>query len=86
MTDLPLEPDALEGLVDLRVTNVGSKSEMASVVLVPDEGDPVVLHLRGDESLSGPADLAAYAGTRVRVEGSRGFSSFVVDRVEPLVP
>jgi len=57
---------------------------MVSAVLVPAEGEPVVLHQRGEESLSAPADLAAYAGTRVRVVGRRGWSSFVVDRVEAL--
>jgi hypothetical protein len=88
MTEVPPEPpgspDVLEGLIDVRVTNAGSKSEMVSVVLVPDEGEPVVLHERGLESLSAPPRLAAYAGTRVRVEGRRGWNSFVVDRAQPL--
>ena len=88
MTDLspgPSDPpEILEGLLDLRVTNAGSKSEMASAVLVPDEGEAVVLHERGFEGLSASPGLAAYAGTRVRVEGRRGWSSFVVDRVTPL--
>ncbi len=80
----PEPPDVLDGVVELRVTGTGSKSEMVSAVLVLDEGEHVVLHQRGSASLSAPADLAAYAGTRVRVTGSRGWSSFVVDRVEPL--
>jgi len=88
MTDLspgPSDPpDVLEGLLDLRVTDAGSKSEMVSTVLVPDEGEPVILHERGFEGLSASPALAAYAGTRVRVEGRRGWSSFVVDRVAPL--
>ena len=90
MTDLspgPSEPpEILEGLLDLRVTNAGSKSEMISAVLVPDDGEAMVLHERGFEGLSASPDLAAYAGTRVRVVGRRGWSSFVVDRVEPLGP
>jgi hypothetical protein len=80
----PDSPDVLEGLVDVRVTNAGSKSEMRSVVLVPDEGEPVVLHEQGQESLSASAGLAAYAGRRVRVSGRRGWSSFLVHRVSAL--
>jgi hypothetical protein len=56
---------------------------MVSAVLVPDDGEPVVLHRRGDTSLSAPQELAAYAGRRVRVVGRRGWSSFVVDDVRP---
>ena len=88
MNDLPSgspgSPDALEGVVELRVTNAGSKSEMVSAVLVADEGEPVVLHQSGNASLSAPAELATYAGTRVRVVGRRGWSSFVVDAITPV--
>jgi hypothetical protein len=80
----PGSPDTLEGIVELRVTNAGSKSEMVSAVLVPDEGEPVVLHQSGITSLSAPAELAAHAGRRVRVVGRRGWSSFVVDAVTPV--
>lgn len=73
--------DELEGVVEVRVTGAGSKSEMLSAVLVPDEGEPVVLHQRGVESLSAPPELTAYDGARVRVVGRRGWSSFVVDAV-----
>lgn len=77
-------PDVLEGILELRVTGAGSKSEMLSVVLVPDEGDAVVLHPREATSLSADADLATYAGRRVRVEGRRGWSSFVAVTVTPV--
>jgi hypothetical protein len=76
--------DGLEGVVDVRVTNRGSKSEMRSVVIVPDDGDAVVLHPRGATSLSADADLASYAGRRVRVTGQQGWSSFLVDVVTPV--
>lgn len=82
MNDAPMN-DEVEGVVELRVTGAGSKSEMLSVVLVPDDGDPLVLHPREARSLSADPDLAAYAGTRVRVVGRRRFSSFVVDEVTP---
>ena len=76
--------DELEGVVEVRVTGGGSKSQMRSVVLVPDEGDALVLHPRGSAALSADAGLAAYDGRRVRVVGHRGWSSFVVDEVTPV--
>lgn len=77
-------PDVLEGVVDLRVTNAGSKSETTSAVLVTDDGEAVVLHQREVGTLSAPPELAAYVGTRVRVSGRRGWSGFVVDEITPV--
>lgn len=72
--------DELTGRVEVRVTGVGSKSEMRSVVLVtPDE--EVVLRRRDALALDAEAELAAYDGKVVRVEGSRTWTTFVVDAI-----
>lgn len=80
----PVSPESLEGVLELRVTNAGSKSERTSAVLVPDAGDPVTLHSSQWESLSTPPDLAAYAGFRVRLHGQVTWTGFLVARVELL--
>lgn len=75
----------LTGTVDVRLTGVGSKSEMTSVVLVPDDGGPedaVVLRRSDAEALDAEPELAAYAGKHVRVRGTQGWSTFVVDEIE----
>lgn len=81
--------DELVGTLESRVTGIGSHSEMTSVVLVPDD-DPdawVVVRRREARALDAEPELLAWVGHRVRVRGSRGFSTFVVDEVvgDPLV-
>jgi hypothetical protein len=79
-------PVDLTGVVDVRVTGVGSKSEMTSVVLLPDgaASQPLLLRRREAAALDAEAELTAYAGQRVRVTGSRGLASLLVDRIEPV--
>jgi hypothetical protein len=86
MTDPPPEPDVLVGTVDVRVTGAGSKAEMPSVLLVPDDpgADPVPLRRRDAEALDAEPELARYAGRRVRVTGVRGWTTFVVDEIAEL--
>ena len=73
------------GVVDVRVTGRGSKSEMTSVVLLPDgQSEPLLMRRREAVALDAEAELTAYAGQRVRVTGSRGLTSLLVDRIEPV--
>jgi hypothetical protein len=87
--------DVLEGVVEVRLTGAGSKSEMTSVVLLPDpQGSiesagfdtaaPVVLRRKDAVALDAEESLAAYAGQRVRVTGRQAWATFVVDSVEAL--
>jgi hypothetical protein len=78
--------DQLSGIVDVRPTGVGSKSEMLSVVLLVDDAETMVIPLRRRDALALDAEeeLAAYAGRRVRVTGSRHWNTFVVDDIEQL--
>jgi hypothetical protein len=81
------EYDELTGTVDVRLTGVGSKSEMESVVLVVDDSDTVVpLRRRDAVALDAEGELARYQGRRVRVRGSKQWTTFVVDDVEELDP
>lgn len=79
MTDAP---EVLEGVLEVRPTGGHSRSAMLSTLLRPDHGDPIVLHRRQAVALDAEPELAVYAGRRVRVTGTRGWSSFVVDQVE----
>lgn len=74
------------GTVEVRVVNVGSKSQMTAVVLVPDGGDaePVVIRRRDATALDAEPELMAYDGQRVRAHGTRAWTTFVVDAIEPL--
>ena len=76
----------LTGIVDVRVTGVGSKSEMRSVVLLIDDSEGTVVTLRRREAVALDAEeqLAAYRGHRVRVTGDQVWTTFVVDRIEAL--
>lgn len=76
----------LVGRLEERPVDVGSKSEMTAVVLVPDDPavDAVVLRRREAAALDAEAPLVALTGKRVRVTGDRGWSTFVVDEVEVL--
>lgn len=78
----------LTGIVDVRPTGVGSKSEMPSVVLLVEDARDTVVVLRRREAraLDAEPELAAYAGRRVRVTGEQGWSTFVVDAIEELPP
>ena len=73
----------LVGRIELAVTGRGSKSEMTTTVLVPEEphGEQVVLRRRGARALSAEPALAAYAGQRVRVVGEQTWTTFVVDAI-----
>ena len=78
-------PVDVTGVVDVRVTGRGSKSEMTSVVLLPDgQSEPLLMRRRQAVALDAEAELTAYAGQRVRVTGSRGLASLLVDRIEPV--
>lgn len=76
----------LTGTVDVRLTGVGSKSEMQSVVLVLDDDEETIVTLRRREAaaLDAETELAAYSGRRVRVTGDQIWTTFVVDRIEEL--
>ena len=76
----------LVGRLEQRPVDVGSKSEMTAVVLVPDDpaADVVPLRRREAGALDAEEQLAALGGSRVRVTGDRGWSTFVVDEVEVL--
>lgn len=76
--------DQLTGTVDVRRTGVGSKSEMLSVVLLVDDDERTVMPLRRRDAraLDAEPELAAYAGQRVCVTGSRQWTTFVVDTIE----
>ena len=78
----------LTGTVDVRLTSVGSKSEMRSVVLVLDvgEGSVVTLRRRQAAALDAEEELAAYSGRHVRVTGEQIWTTFVVDRIEEVPP
>ncbi len=78
----------LTGIVDVRVTGVGSKSEMRSVVLLLDDGEDTVITLRRREAVALDAEeqLAAYSGRHVRVTGDQIWTTFVVDQIEELEP
>ena len=79
--------DELTGTVDVQLTGIGSKSEMASVVLVlDDELDVVPLRRREATALDAEEELSQYQGRRVRVRGSQQWATFVVDEVEELEP
>ena len=84
----PTFSEELVGTVDVRLVGVGSKSEMTSVVLLLDDpsADAVPLRRRDALALDAESDLAAYAGRRVRVVGSQGWSTFVVDSIEEVDP
>lgn len=78
----------LTGIVDVRLTGVGSKSEMQSVVLLVDDSDGAVVTLRRREAVALDAEeqLADYTGRHVRVTGDQIWTTFVVDRIEELAP
>jgi hypothetical protein len=77
--------DELTGIVDVRPTGVGSKSEMRSVVLLVDDAEGFVpLRRRDAIALDAEEDLAAYAGRHVRVTGSQHWTTFVVDNIEQI--
>ena len=93
MTDI--EGDAVSGVVEVvgalaaRVVGAGSKSEMTAVVLLADEApdDPgVVLRRRDAVALDAEPELLALVGSRVRVTGTRTWTTLVVDSVEVLDP
>ncbi|MFC7496387.1 MULTISPECIES: hypothetical protein [unclassified Nocardioides] len=74
----------LVGRLEVRTVGVGSKSEMPAVVLVPDDpsADGVPLRRRESTALDAEAELVALAGRRVRVVGTQGWQTFVVDEIE----
>lgn len=76
----------LVGRLEVRTVGAGSKSEMTAVVLVADDpaGVPVPLRRREAAALDAEPELAELAGRRVRVVGSQGWQTFVVDEVELL--
>jgi hypothetical protein len=76
----------LVGRLEVRTVGAGSKSEMTAVVLVPDEptADAVPLRRREATVLDAEPGLAELAGRRVRVVGSQGWQTFLVDEVELL--
>ena len=76
----------LVGRLELRTVGAGSKSEMTAVVLVPDDpdADAVQLRRRAATALDAEPQLAALVGNRVRVVGTSGWQTFVVDEIEVL--
>ena len=76
------DSEVLEGVLEVAPTGGHSRSAMLSTVLRPDDGEPVVLHRREAVALDAEPELASYAGRRVQVTGTRGWSSFQVDRIE----
>ena len=77
--------DELVGTVRADIVNRGSKGEMTAVVLDTDDEDrPVVLRRRDAQALSAAPELLGWVGQRVRVAGSRSWTTFVVDHIEPL--
>ena len=78
----------LVGVVATRTVGTGSKSEMTAVVLIPDggteHGAEVVLRRRAAAALDAEPELLAYVGARVRVTGTRSWTTVVVDSVEVL--
>lgn len=80
--------DQATGIIEVRRTGVGSKSEMPSVVLCLDDQEDTFVPLRRREatSLDVEPELAEYAGRRVRVTGSQLWTTFVVDSIEEVEP
>lgn len=68
--------------VERRVVARGSKSEREATVAIVDD-HPLVLRHRGAGAFHDAADLAALAGTTVRLTGTRLATAFLVDVVEP---
>jgi len=75
--------EVLEGLLEVRVVDVGAKAAMPATVLTTDR-ERLILRTRGASRLDVGPDLLAYDGRRVRVTGTRSFRTFVVDSVEPI--
>jgi hypothetical protein len=76
----------LVGRLEARTVGTGSKSEMTAVVLVPDDAaaDAVQLRRREATALDAEPELAELVGRRVRLVGSQGWQTFVVDEVDVL--
>lgn len=77
------EPEILEGRLEVRVVDAGSKGEMPSVVLVT--GDRTLpLRPAEAERLDADPTLAAYDGQQVRVTGRLAWRTFVVETIAPV--
>jgi hypothetical protein len=75
--------EVIEGVLEVRVVDAGSKAEMPAAVLTTSAG-PVVLRRRDAARLDVEPELAAYDGRRVRVTGTQAWRTFVVDEIEAL--
>ncbi|MGI8759493.1 MAG: hypothetical protein ACR2K0_09335 [Acidimicrobiales bacterium] len=83
MTAPGVETVTVTAAVERRVVARGSKSEReATVAILGDH--PLVLRHRGAGAFDDAADLAALAGTTVRLTGTRLATVFLVDHATPI--
>lgn len=78
-----MSDETLEGRLEVRVVDAGSKGEMPATVLVVDDRT-VPLRMAGAERLDADPGLVRYDGQSVRVTGRMAWRTFVVDTIRPL--